>query len=135
MDWYQHVDGYCERLDPGFWAEPINAVTNVAFLIAALIMAIRVRGTRLPLAHALTILLALIGIGSFLFHTYATPWAGVIDVVPIVLFALTYLYAASRSFLGLTPLWSALTIPAFLAFTALTLPLFSQLPLYGASAS
>lgn len=135
IDWYRHVDGYCERLAPGFWAEPINAVTNAAFLIAALIMAIRLRGTALPLAHVLTALLAIIGVGSFLFHTYAAPWAAVLDVVPIILFALIYLYAASRSFLGFPPLWSALTIPAFLGVTALILPVLSQLPLYGASAS
>ena len=135
MDWYRHIDGYCERLDPGFWAEPVNALTNAAFLIAALIMAYRLRDAALPLAYVLTVLLALIGIGSFLFHTFATPWAAVLDVVPIILFALLYLYVASRAFLCLSPLWSALTLPAFLGFTALTLPLFSKLPLYGASAS
>ena len=29
------IDLYCERLDSSFWAEPINALTNVAFIIAA----------------------------------------------------------------------------------------------------
>ena len=29
------VDHYCERTDPGIWAEPLNALTNLAFIIAA----------------------------------------------------------------------------------------------------
>ena len=29
------IDLYCERLSPGIWAEPINALTNLAFLVAA----------------------------------------------------------------------------------------------------
>jgi hypothetical protein len=29
------VDIYCERTDPSFWAEPVNALTNIAFLLAA----------------------------------------------------------------------------------------------------
>ena len=35
MEWFEAVDGYCERVDAAFWSEPINAVTNAAFLIAA----------------------------------------------------------------------------------------------------
>ena len=37
MNWSQPVDLYCERLDPSFWAEPLNAFTNLSFLIAAAI--------------------------------------------------------------------------------------------------
>ena len=29
------IDLYCERFGPGIWAEPINALTNLAFLVAA----------------------------------------------------------------------------------------------------
>ncbi|NCV65913.1 MAG: hypothetical protein EBW16_06880 [Burkholderiaceae bacterium] len=28
------IDIYCERLDASFWSEPINAITNLAFIIA-----------------------------------------------------------------------------------------------------
>lgn len=31
MEWFEAVDGYCERVDAAFWSEPINAVTNAAF--------------------------------------------------------------------------------------------------------
>ncbi|KRS14749.1 membrane protein [Roseovarius atlanticus] len=135
MDWTRAIDAYCERTDPGFWAEPVNAVTNATFVIAALVMAWRLRGTELALARPLVALLALIGIGSLLFHTYAQPWAAMLDVLPIMVFALTYLFAATRYYLGLSVLASAATIPAFLAATALAMPLLSQLPLYGPSAS
>lgn len=27
----EFIDIYCERLGPGLWAEPLNALTNAAF--------------------------------------------------------------------------------------------------------
>lgn len=59
MDWRSHIDAYCERIDPGFWSEPINALTNLAFLVAALWVWPRVAG--LPLARALAATLFAIG--------------------------------------------------------------------------
>ncbi len=39
MDWGK-VYSYCERGgDPSFWAEPLNALSNGAFIIAGLIAA------------------------------------------------------------------------------------------------
>ena len=35
MDWLRVVDGYCERTGPGYWSEPLNALSNAAFLVAA----------------------------------------------------------------------------------------------------
>jgi hypothetical protein len=35
MAWSTPIDLYCERADPSFWAEPVNALSNCAFLIAA----------------------------------------------------------------------------------------------------
>ncbi len=37
MDWLAPIDAYCERLGPGVWAEPVNALTNLAFLAGAAI--------------------------------------------------------------------------------------------------
>ncbi len=34
MDWFVAIDLYCERTDPGFWAEPLNALSNIVFFIA-----------------------------------------------------------------------------------------------------
>ena len=35
MDWTTPIDIYCERVGPDFWAEPLNAISNAAFLVAA----------------------------------------------------------------------------------------------------
>jgi len=40
MDWSAPIDLYCERTDASFWAEPANALTNAAFLIAAALIAV-----------------------------------------------------------------------------------------------
>ena len=134
MDWTRPVDSYCERLDPGYWAEPVNALTNIAFLVAAFVMWRRLRGQRLPLANAMAAVLAVIGIGSYLFHTHATAWAGLADVLPILGFILLYLYAANRHYWRLGR-WPALGLTALLfPYAAATVPLFSMIPGLGSSA-
>ena len=70
-----YIDGYCERVAQGFWGEPLNAVTNLAFIIAAVISWRSIRGHNMPYLYVLSIILFLIGVGSFLFHTFATSWA------------------------------------------------------------
>jgi hypothetical protein len=35
MNWQESVIDYCERLDGRLWSEPLNALSNGAFLIAA----------------------------------------------------------------------------------------------------
>ncbi|ORE94636.1 hypothetical protein ATO13_11191 [Stappia sp. 22II-S9-Z10] len=119
MDWHQTIDNYCERLSPAFWAEPVNAVTNAAFIIAAavaLVMAHR-RGQLDGAVILLTVILSAIGIGSFLFHTFATRWAVMADVIPIQIFILTYFALAMRRFAGM-PWWGALMATAgFVAFS------------------
>ena len=99
MAWLDAVDGYCERLGPGYGAEPVNALSNLAFLLAAGVMWPRLRG--LPLARAMVALLTVIGIGSYLFHSHANRLTGVMDVAPIAGFILLYVFAASRDMLGL----------------------------------
>jgi len=92
------VDLYCERVDPGLWAEPVNASTNLAFFLAALaIWSLACRARTLSAGIWLLIVLVVtIGIGSSLFHTFATMWARVLDVLPILLFQLMYLWLYSR---------------------------------------
>jgi hypothetical protein len=134
-DLMAQVDAYCERTDFGFWSEPVNAATNAAFLIAAVVMGARVRGQGLPLAVAMCLVLAAIGVGSFLFHTFATGWASAADVLPITLFILLYVFAANRHFWG-WPIWgAALGTAAFFPWTAVTLPLFQALPFFRVSAA
>ncbi|KZY48037.1 hypothetical protein A3731_07205 [Roseovarius sp. HI0049] len=134
MDWSASIDGYCERLGPAYWAEPVNAVTNAAFLIAAAVMAWRLRGAHLPLANAMVVLLAVIGVGSYLFHTHAERWAAMADTTAILAFILVYLYASSRDYLGLPKLWALGAVGLFFPFAALLVPVFAQVPVLSASA-
>lgn len=97
---------YCERgQDPSFWAEPINALTNAAFIIAAMVATRDYLAApperRTGAAAALVALTYVIGIGSFLFHTYATRWASLADQIPISVFMLTYFGYLLRRYLGL----------------------------------
>lgn len=132
MDWLQPVDGYCERLGPGYWAEPVNALTNLGFVLVALAMARRTAG--LPLARAMCLVSGLIGVGSWLFHTHANRLTGLMDVAPILGFILLYVFAASRDMLGLRG-WQAglLTLGVF-PWAAALLPLFRLVPGIGSSA-
>ena len=92
------IDLYCERVGPGLWAEPLNALTNLAYLVAALAawgLMRRVGTFGRPMA-LLTLTLGAIGIGSGLFHTFATRWAQVLDVGPIVIFQLAFFWLYAR---------------------------------------
>ncbi len=134
MEWTAYIDGYCERTDPSYWSEPVNAITNAAFLIAAIVMWRRTRGLGLPLATVLVVILAAIGIGSYLFHTHAQGWAAMADVLPIVLFILAYIFAANRYYWG-WPVWiSVLGTAAFIPYAIVLTPVFSALPFFEISA-
>ncbi|MEM1237126.1 MAG: ceramidase domain-containing protein [Pseudomonadota bacterium] len=133
MDLTEQFDGYCERLDFTYWAEPVNAVTNAAFLIAAFIMWRRLRGHDLPIATLLVAILTAIGIGSYLFHTHATGWAAIADVAPIGLFILLYLFAVGLHFLRWSWWGAGLLTLSFIPFSAVVVPLIDRLPFFGIS--
>lgn len=130
---WEPLDAYCERLGPAYWAEPLNAVTNLAFLLAAALMWRRTAG--LSLARAMSGVLAAIGVGSWLFHTHANGVTALLDVAPILGFILLYVFATSRDFLGLAG-WRpwAMTL-GFVPYAVLTVPLFSQIGVPGSSAA
>ncbi|WP_436500888.1 ceramidase domain-containing protein [Actinokineospora sp. HUAS TT18] len=113
------VDAYCERTDPSFWSEPANAVTNLAFLIAAFYAYRYAARGRVPASVAvLVLLLVAIGLGSFTFHTVATRWAAALDTTPILAFMLTYVAVFARLFLEIPWRRAWLAIPVFIAFAA-----------------
>ena len=132
MDWTRAIDGYCERTDPGYWAEPVNALTNLAFLVAAFVMWRRCEGLRE--GRILASILAAIGVGSYLFHTHATTWAAMADMVPIMGFALCYLFLANRDFLRLSPVFSIVGALLFLPYSAVLTPIFDAFPFFSVSA-
>ena len=131
MDWTAQLDGYCERIDPSFWAEPLNAVTNAAFVLVAMLMWGRARSRG---GRVLCAVLAVIGVGSFLFHTLATVWASLADTGPIAVFVLSYLYLANRDFLGWSRVGAVLGLVAAIPAIALATPLLARVPFIGISA-
>lgn len=105
MDLTRSIDIYCERVGAAFWAEPINALTNLAF-IAAAVFAWRRADTAEGIdwtLRGLAVLAGLVGVGSFLFHTFAQAWSGAADVLAIWLFALAYTFISLNRFFGLGP--------------------------------
>lgn len=132
MDWMAPLDGYCERLGPGLWAEPLNFLSNAAFLVAAIWCWRRANGLALP--RALSVILFAIGIGSGLFHSVATFWAMLADVIPIGIFILAYVHAANRVFWR-WPAWAAaLGAVAFVPWAMALTPVFAALPFFAVSA-
>ncbi|MGF1445293.1 MAG: hypothetical protein ACFBRM_03735 [Pikeienuella sp.] len=184
MDLAREIDIYCERVSAAFWAEPFNALTNVAFILAG-IAALWLQGQRGPagtgrqllagtlmaagiiafFAHTIGLLWAIsagplylplvvpvyvlsvvfvaagllaqpaawaapapnwpvawlsgnaivVGIGSFLFHSYATPWAGLADTGPIMMFIFGTFAIVMNRFVGLRWRTAALATVAFVA--------------------
>jgi hypothetical protein len=122
------VDIYCERTSAALEAEPINALTNIAFFIAAW-GAWRMRALAAPdAARLVSILISLVvltGLGSFLFHTVATRWAEWGDVIPIFAFMLVYVWFVMTWLFGFGLRTRVLIIGGF---SALTLSLEAWVP-------
>jgi hypothetical protein len=129
---FEPIDAYCERTSAALWAEPVNAATNLAFLLAALVMWQRTSG--LPLARLLCAVLGAIGLGSALFHTFANGVTAALDVGPILGFILIYLYAVTRDVLGLRGAWPWAAVAAFVPYALLTAPVLAAVLPLGSSA-
>lgn len=118
--WCTPIDLYCERADASFWAEPVNALSNGAFLVAAGLAFVAWR--RLPErdrpAAFLIAVTASVGIGSFLFHTFANRWSLLADVIPIAIFIYGFFLLAMRRFLRLGLVGGIVATGAFLAASA-----------------
>lgn len=132
MSLLHQIDGYCERTDFTFWSEPVNAVTNLAFIVAAVVMWRRTSGMALP--RALVVVLFAIGVGSFAFHTTATRLGALADTLPILIYILLYIYAANHVYWGLSRGWALLGTAAFFPFAAVLVPVLMRLPFIQISA-
>lgn len=135
------IDIYCERMAQGFWNEPVNALTNLSFFIAAFFswrLISSLRGlekaeaiqtfekekldclvARAPRndgpAYVLIFLQLAIGTGSFLFHTLATGWAQLADVLPILLYQIAFLLFYARHVMGLRRAYCLILLAGFFA--------------------
>jgi hypothetical protein len=124
-----YIDIYCERTGPEYWSEPVNAATNFSFIICALLVGRMIRRRASPgscdvVPWVLCVLIFVIGVGSWLFHTHATRWALLSDVIPIAIFILTYTWYALRRFVGATAIVCGLGVAAVLGI-AMAVPLLT----------
>lgn len=88
----ESIGHYCGRFGPGFFGEPLNSFTNLAFVLGAM-YAWRVwrssesGGLWSP---ALFVLAGSIGVGSFVFHSITAPETLTGDLMPIQIFGLVF---------------------------------------------
>ena len=131
MDLSKPIDIYCERLDIGIWAEPINAVTNAAFIFVAIFMWLRCKN--LVEGRILSFILFSIGCGSFLFHTFAQTWAAILDVTAILIFILTYIFVANLRFLAWSKMVSLIGVILFFPYQLILTSILSNIQFFGSS--
>lgn len=110
-----YIDLYCERLAPGLTGEPLNAISNLAFFIAAFAIAkLAFNQNKIPVEIWLLLGLTIaIGTGSTLFHTFATRWSNWLDIIPIFLFQLCFLWLYARRVIRMKPLIAGVFLTGF----------------------
>lgn len=134
-----YLDTYCERAGAaGWWAEPLNGLSNLGFVFAAVLAARALAGARLSRVAdlwALVFVLAAIGIGSALWHFAPTGHTVLMDLIPIAIFINLYLIIALRRLLALPWLavggaWAMYFVAGLAARLTLPKELFNGSVLY-----
>lgn len=114
------VDAYCERQADGLTAEPVNVISSVAFVVAALILlrkASAVYSQRMVWDLWLLIsTLAAIGAGSVTWHLFARSWAELTDILPITLFINVFLVSFLLRIAKLKIVWVMALLMVFQLF-------------------
>lgn len=110
---------------PGFWAEPLNAVSNLAFLVAALLglLFARRHGVADKRAWGLIALAAVVGFGSFVFHTVPNRITMWLDILPIAAFQVSFLWLLSRRMLTFSSATAAGTVACVMGVSFALLPI------------
>ena len=110
-----YMDLYCERIAPGLTGEPLNAISNLAFFIAAFAIAKLALNQNKVSVEILRLvgLTVAIGIGRTLFHTFATRWSNWLDIIPIFLFQLYFLWLYTRRVIRMKSLFAGILITGF----------------------
>ena len=111
QDTFSWVGYYCGRYHDGLAGELQNSLSNVAFLIAAALgfLIWRARPERDRSQLVLIALVALIGMGSFTFHSHPNQATLQIDLIPIQVFGLASLFYLARREFDM-PAWKAILV-------------------------
>lgn len=115
MDLFAPIRNYCERSADTLFSEPLNAITNLAFFIAAWFLwkVYKEHDKRDWQILTLICLIGLVGAGSTLFHTFANGLTMLADIIPIAMFTFFYLWVALRHLLKFSRFLSTLLLVLF----------------------
>jgi Ceramidase len=126
-----HWYGVCERSGLGMLAEPLNVLSSIAFMAAAVAVYRHyhrhedLEGKWIWDVHALTFICFFIGVNSVVFHMFPTPTTELADTLTIVLFIILYFWSVLFR-IGRTSFYSALI--CFVAFVGFSHILVHQFP-------
>lgn len=110
---------YCERTQWGLWAEPMNLISNLAFIIIFIYLLYQIRTFKKvsKIYYFFASLVLGIGVGSILFHSLATPFAKWLDILPIFTFIFFYILWANQKILNLKLPLNLFILGLFIATT------------------
>ena len=99
---------YCERTNEQIFNEPINAISNIFFIIVSLsLIKILKKNKSNNIYYIQPILIFFIGIGSFLFHLMPNLITLYSDIIPIFLFSLSFIFLFNRDVINVSHLHNA----------------------------
>ena len=108
------MDFYCERTNGQIFNEPVNAISNIFFIIVSLsLIKILRKNQSNKIYYIQPILIFFIGIGSFLFHLNPNIITLYSDVIPIFLFSLSFIFFFNRDVININYLNNALLFLLF----------------------
>ena len=108
------MDFYCERTNGQIFDEPVNAISNIFFIIVSLsLIKILRKNQSNKIYYIQPILIFFIGIGSFLFHLNPNIITLYSDVIPIFLFSLSFIFFFNRDVININYLNNALLFLLF----------------------
>ena len=113
-----YIDLHCERTQPGLFEEPLNTLSSMLFFVSAyfLFRLLQKQPNKPFSLKFMVCLTGLIGAGSMTFHMTARMWAATIaDVLPIAIFAVTFLFLFVRHVLRLNIFGSIISMLIFAA--------------------
>ena len=113
---------YCERNSIETFAEPLNAISNVAFVLCGIIFFLRKGMIKNPLPYSVI----LIGLSSFLFHYIPISFFSTLDVFSILLFVVLYNTLLTKKILNYSYFKSALSSFILILLSFLLGILFSK---------
>jgi len=117
------MDLYCERTSLSLFDEPVNILTNLAFLVAGYYVFREFIKTNTKKKYLIfPILIIFIGLGSFAFHTLPNRLTLLSDVIPIFLFSIALIFFIQKDIIQTNLYQSVAWVILFLTLSFLVAP-------------